>query len=207
MSELNQPESKDRSEADLELERLIRTSIASYGEPARDSELTRRILAQIATEPPRLATLRLLRWVVALPIAACLIAAIALFELRLGHAPGNLADRAHVVAPPTNDSPVGLAQTPPHQSPREKRPTAARNGAQRELTFVMAEKKTHPLPKLDVFPTPQPLTPAERALIQFVTSAPNSEGKPTIEAPKQADMPVTIAAIKIQPIEMPDLGN
>jgi hypothetical protein len=28
-----------------------------------------------------------------------------------------------------------------------------------------------------------------------------------IEAPKQADMPVTIAAIKIQPIELPVLGN
>jgi hypothetical protein len=205
MSELNQPESKDRSEADLELERLIRTSIASYGEPARDSELTRRILAQIATEPPRLATLRLLRWAVALPIAACLFVAFAFFELRVVHAPGNLADRAHVVAPPTNDSPVGLAQTPPHQSPREKRPTMTRSGTKRQLDTVGANAE--PLPKLDVFPTPQPLTPAERALVAFASRAPAAERESLIDAQQQPNTPLTIAAIKIQPIDLPELGN
>jgi hypothetical protein len=205
MSELNQPESKDRSEADLELERLIRTSIASYGEPARDSELTRRILAQIATEPPRLATLRLLRWVVALPIAACLIAAIALFELRLGHAPANVTDQAHVTAPPGNSTPASIAKAAPYQSQPEKRPRMTRSGTKRQLDTVGANAE--PLPKLDVFPTPQPLTPAERALVAFASRAPAAERESLIDAQQQPDTPLTIAAIKIQPIELPELGN
>jgi hypothetical protein len=207
MADLNVPDSMHGSETELELERLISASVASYGDPASNAELARHILARIATETPHVSTHRRLRCAIVLPIAACLIVAFAFFELRVVHAPGNLADRAHVVAPPTNDSPIGLAQAPSHQPPRRKRPTAARTGAQRELAFVKARDKAHPLPKLDVFPTPQPLTPAERALLQFVSSAPNSEGKPTFEAPKQADMPVTISAIKIQPIELPVLGN
>jgi hypothetical protein len=207
MPDRNEPDSMHGSETELELDRLISASLAGYGDPAPNAELARRILAQIATEPPHVATHRLSRWAIVLPIAACLIVAFAFFELRVVHAPGNLADRAHVVASSRNDPPVGLAQAPAHQSPREKGPTAARNDAQRELAFVMAKDKAHPLPKLDLFPTPQPLTPAERALLQFVSSAPDSEGKPMIEAPKQADMPLTIAAIKIQPIELPVLGN
>jgi len=207
MPDSNQPDWMHGSETELEVERLISASLVRYGDPSPDSDLARRILSQIATQPPHVATHRLLRWAVVLPIAACLIAAFSFFELRLVQAPNNLADRAQVVARPSNNSPVGLAHTPHRETPREKRPTVARNGAQREIAVVMAKEKAHPLPKLDVFPTPQPLTPAEKALLQFASSAPVSDDKPLIEAQRQVETPVTIVAIKIQPIELPVLGN
>jgi hypothetical protein len=60
------------------------------------------------------------------------------------------------------------------------------------------------LPKLDVFPTPQPLTPEEQALVAFAVRAPESERKSFIEAQRQAEAPLRIAAIEIPPIDSPD---
>jgi hypothetical protein len=58
-----------------------------------------------------------------------------------------------------------------------------------------------PRPKLDVFPTPQPLTPQERALSSMATQAPVPLRKALAEAQTQEDTPVRIAAIHIPPIE------
>jgi hypothetical protein len=61
-----------------------------------------------------------------------------------------------------------------------------------------------PLPKLDVFPTPQPLTPEEQVLAVFAAKAPLTERQALLDAQKQADAPLSIAALQIQPLDPPN---
>jgi hypothetical protein len=62
-------------------------------------------------------------------------------------------------------------------------------------------------PKLDVFPTPQALTPEERALAVVATQTPAPVRNALLAAQTQDDAPVRIAAIHIPPIEPPDEGQ
>jgi len=75
------------------------------------------------------------------------------------------------------------------------------------LPPVQAAANATPLPKLDVFPTPQPLTRQEQALAVFAIRTPALELQALIEARKQDDAPVSITAIDIQPLEPPDQGG
>jgi hypothetical protein len=201
MPEFNEPKRMQAPESDSVLDELIHASIATYGEPAPDSELAQRILIRIAAEARPVASRRWLPWAVAVPIAACLIAFFTLFESRPVRTPASVTDQAHMPAQLHND----LAPDAPHQSQRENRKRSSGNDMRPHRTAVAA--KAQSLPKLDVFPTPQPLTPAERALVEFTSRAPSSERKSLIAAQQQPDAPLTIAAIKIQPIELPELGT
>jgi hypothetical protein len=67
--------------------------------------------------------------------------------------------------------------------------------------------KSAPLPKLDVFPTPQPLTPQEQALAVFAIHGPEPERKALAKAQQQIDAPLSIAAIHIPPVQSPDKGT
>jgi len=201
MPDRHQPEWTQSPESGSELDALIRSSIATYGQPAPNSELAKRILIRIAAEPEQAATRRWLPWAIALPVAACLITIFMLFETRPVHAPAGLTNRAQIPAQ-LHDN---IAPGEPHQTQHENKKTLVQPELRPRL--AMADSKTQPLPKLDVFPTPQPLTPEERALVQFVAHAPAAERKALLEEKEQPDAPLTIAAIKIQPIEMPELGN
>jgi hypothetical protein len=64
-----------------------------------------------------------------------------------------------------------------------------------------------PLPKREVFPTPQPLSPEEQAFVEFAARAPETERQLFIEAQKRDDAPLSIAAIEIQPLDPPDHGG
>jgi hypothetical protein len=59
-------------------------------------------------------------------------------------------------------------------------------------------------PKLDVFPTPQPLTAEERALALVATQSPAPLRRALVEAEKQDDAPIRIADIRISPLDLPD---
>jgi hypothetical protein len=201
MPERHQPERIERPESVPELDALIRSSIASYGEPAPNSELAQRILMRIAAEPEPVARRRWLPWAIALPIAASLIIFFMLFETRPVHTPAGVENHAQIPAQLHND----IAAAAPHLTQHENKKTMARHEVLPRLAAV--DSNTQPLPKLDVFPTPQPLTPEEQALVNFVSRAPASERNSLIEAQQQRDVPLTIAAIKIQPIELPELGN
>jgi hypothetical protein len=68
------------------------------------------------------------------------------------------------------------------------------------------EAKSAPLPKLDVFPTPQPLSSQEEALVSFAAKAPERERESLIAAQQEEDAPLSIAAIEIKPLEPPAGG-
>jgi hypothetical protein len=67
--------------------------------------------------------------------------------------------------------------------------------------------KTELLPKREVFPTPQPLSPEERAFANFVARSTETERQSFIEAQKRDDAPLSIAAIEIQPLDPPSPGG
>jgi hypothetical protein len=201
MPDRHQPEWKKLPESGSELDELIRSSIASYGEPAPNSELAQRILVRIAAEPEQVSRSRWLPWVIALPVAACLITIFILFETRPVHAPAGVANQAQIPAQ-MHDY---IAAGEPHLTQHENRKAIARHEGLPRLAAV--NSKPQPLPKLDVFPTPQPLTREEQALVQFAARAPVAEREALLEEQQKHDAPLTIAAIKIQPIELPELGN
>jgi hypothetical protein len=198
MTDREQFDRMTASKFERELDALIHSSVATYGLPAEGSQLAQRILNQIATEdkPPR--TRRWLPWAIAIPITASLVIPLVLFKARPAHTPAGVTDQAGI--------PVQVQGNIPSIVPnsRESRKAMPRHTVRPSFATVTA--KTPLPPKLDVFPTPQSLSPAERAFIAFTAQAPATERRSLVEAQQQTDAPIAIAAIKIQPIETPELG-
>jgi hypothetical protein len=57
------------------------------------------------------------------------------------------------------------------------------------------------LPKLDVFPTPRPLTAEEQALATFVQQGPPAVQRAVVEDQKHWDDPIIVADLRNQPLE------
>jgi hypothetical protein len=181
------------------LDRIVESSLASYGDPGPDSGLAERILARISVEEaPHPSTAIWLRirplWAVALPLAACLF--IVFFGLRTSTPPSvNPAPRLPQPASTTAESEHAA---PPHTISASRRPHSQRS--------VTATKQAS-LPKLDVFPMPQPLSPEEQALYAFATQVPEKQRQAILEAQKNDDAPLNVASIRIQPLEIPDTSK
>jgi hypothetical protein len=193
-----------------EFDLLLRSALDTYADPGPDSQLAQRILAGIAAEGESERTRwtirmrRLSRWAVALPVAACLIVAIVLLGSKLLHNPADRTNQARVTLPmSTNASAGGSIAISPSVTARRSDVSRPRRHSSPAAIAASAEH----LPKLDVFPAPQPLTPAEKALVAYVAHVPETERKSLVEAQKQSDAPLSIAALEIQPIEPPEPGG
>ncbi len=57
------------------------------------------------------------------------------------------------------------------------------------------------LPKMEVFPTPRPLSAQERALVGFAAQASPAAKREVVEAEKHLGDPIVIAELKIEPLE------
>jgi hypothetical protein len=142
-----------------------------------------------------------IRWVVALPVAACLIVALVLLASKTLHNSADGANQAHATSRESiNDGSNGsTASLPvvPAQHNVFRRP-------ERHSSRARATVSAAPLPKLDVFPTPQPLTREEQALVAYVAHAPQAERKSLIEDQRRMDAPLTIEALEIKPLALPE---
>jgi len=187
-----------------EFDLMLRSALDTYADPGPESGIEARVLARVSAEAVAAPRRRWLPWVVALPVAAGLLLLFVLFEFRPAHRPSDDSGLAHPSHQPlinTARPELSTALRPdpvlrgngPHARPRPRMETVAAEAA--------------PLPKLDVFPTPQPLTPEEQAFVVFAARAPQSERQALIEAHKQAEAPLSIAAIQIQPLDPPDQGG
>ncbi|MDE3150299.1 MAG: hypothetical protein KGL37_12590 [Acidobacteriota bacterium] len=187
---------------------LIDAALATYADPGPDSGLDRRVMARIseariAAEPaPRR---RWLPWAIALPAAACLL----LFLLVLSgpkqlHPPSSNPEQANQ----SQEAPIAVARTAPSTAPQAlpAHGTKAPGHGPRSRATALAAKPA-PLPKLDVFPTPRPLTPEEQALVEFAAHATKAERESFFAAQQQADEPLQIVAIQIPPLEPPAPGT
>ncbi len=193
----------DELELDRNFDRLIDSALANYAEP--DAGLEGRVLARIAevrTEEGIPSRRRWFPWAVALPVAACALLIVALLlRLFVPQTPARQQVQRNP-APQTQALPENARMQAPHIPARRPEPqphlaavrTVSRNAQQ-------TASETAPPPKLDVFPTPQPLTAEEQALIHYVTNTPASERNTMLTAQKQSDAPISIAAIEIKPLE------
>ena len=149
-------------------------------------------------------TRRMSRLAIALPVAACLMVAIVLAGLKTLHKPADSTYGAGVThRAPTNAGAGGTIATSPSNTARRYDISLP----PRHSSHTAAAVRVQRLPKLDVFPTPQPLTPAEQALVAYVAHAPEAERQSLVEAQKQLDAPLTIAALEIKPLEPPEPGG
>lgn len=71
--------------------------------------------------------------------------------------------------------------------------------------LLAATAVPQPLPKLDVFPTPTPLTRQERVLAVYIAHAPRLEQE-ALSQSEQEPMPLTVASIHVMPLKAPNGG-
>lgn len=188
-----------------QLDRMLESSLSSYGDPGEDSGLTERILARVSGEQssnrsaPRRRS-RFFFWA-ALPTMACLLLT---FLLLRSTGPGATHQSASLPQPSSTGS-GSKAPVVANITPTPKTPHTARHRTQPRPTIAVAESAARP--KLDVFPLPHPLSPEEEALYAFATQVPEKQRQAILDAQKDVDAPLNIAAIHIQPLEIPDTGK
>jgi hypothetical protein len=194
-----------------EFDILLRSSLDTYADAGADSGLAKRVLARIAVEGERERirrtnrTRRISRWAIALPVAACLIVAFLLLASKPLHNSADGANQARVTLPKSTDA-VRIADRGGSNA-NSLSVTARRNNVLRPLRHpsrAAVAATAERLPKLDVFPTPQPLTAAEKEFVAYVAHTPPAERQSLIEDEKRIDAPLTIAAIEIKPLELPE---
>lgn len=186
------------AESEAEFDELLRMALASYGEPAPGADVARKVLDRVEHETTPVSMRRLLPWAIALPIAAGLILLAVLIGMRPERTSAGHHEQARVVQPANGEASATGAATARPAIPQSAR--ARRVGTPRAATAATVQA----MPKREVFPTPQPFTPQERALVTYAAHAPEQERRSLIETQKEMDAPLSIAAIHIEPLEPPE---
>jgi hypothetical protein len=194
-----------RENDDLDL--LLDSALKTYADASPNDGLEHRVLARIAATrkapEPEQAPRRWLPWAIALPLAAGVLL-IFLAAPKAKNSPSqhaqNTLEAKHDPGTPVQNQPSPAFGSAEPQNPGSRVPRA------RSLSSVQATE-TARLPKQDVFPTPQPLTSEEQALVVFVARAPQQEREAVAEAQLQIESPISVAAIHIPLLESPDKGK
>lgn len=183
--------SDERPEGLGEIDQRMDAALRSYAEPGEIPEarvVLARVLAQADADG---AGRRRLWWWVGAVTAACLLAALLVggeWGLRRPRVPEIAwVPRAPGVA---NSGRGGLAQS--HAAGAKSGPERA--GA--PLAQVGRVRATEPMPKLDVFPSPRPLSPEEQALVAFALRAPSEAKKAVVEDQQHWDDPIIVADLR-----------
>lgn len=198
----------DRYEPDERVDAALRryANAPHFSEPRVALARVRALAEQEPERRPR----RVWTWVVPSVIAAALMVVVALWVMRTPQTPQiawapktpGVANVEHSES--TNVSPIQKA-TAGHSTRDanhccvERHAAAIRTLAQNDRA-VRVRVSEH-LPKQEVFPTPQPLSPEERALLALATQAPPEVRKQVIEAQKHFGDPIQIAALAIRPLD------
>lgn len=187
-----------RENDDLDL--LIDDALDSYADPGPHSGLEERVLRRLSAAAP--ATVPLRRWMVwAISLAACLAFA-ALLHFGFAHT------STHSVRQAGKES-LSRHFAAPGSSLIASSPKSPASGGARPLSRVHRDgpgKILPPLPKLDTFPSPQPLTDEEQALVALQNHAPASRQQ-LLDAQTHLSEPVSIANIEIPPLDPPVQGG
>lgn len=167
---------------DDRIDQLIESGLRSYAEPTAIPE-TRvavgQLMARVAEqEPPRLRW-----WLWAAPVAACLLALLAVWMLRTPQHP-------RIAWTPASPPVVGVQSVPGSTSaPVLVHP-------RRVSRAIPRAPKEQLLPKLAVFPTPTPLSPEEQALVAFAKHGPPAVQHAVLEDQKHWDDPIIVAELQ-----------
>jgi len=196
-----------------DLDRLLDSALATYADPGPEAGLENRILEALATERRAdqshrafARRRRRLVWVIAVPVAAAVLLSFSIANInRISSSrspqvsqlvrpsspkPGNRPETSRRIEPTSSSGKSGGLKG--HKSSR---------AAQAAPSTRASAALVSPLPKLDVFPTPKPLTAEERALLDVAVKAPPQARQAIVEAQEQNKEPLHIAAIHIPPLE------
>lgn len=176
-----------------ELDMLIDSALSTYAEPRPG--LDQRTLARISGEVRRSAQRRILLAITA-PLAVSLLLFVCFIMIAAHSRPGPVA-YAPFVPSPTH------AVTAPAAHPLAH-PIDPAHRQFPKPPAIRVQARIIQRPKLDLFPTPQPLSAGEQALIHFVAQAPEADRKALIEAQQRLDEPLNISAIRIPSLQPPD---
>jgi len=164
---------------DNKLDRLIDGALAGYAEAEPLAGLEERVLRRVHVAKSR--RRRLFAWALGIGLAAA--AAIVAIVMETRPAPVvRTVDVARV--------------TPPQPQPVMQQPLVRPQRAR----VIRGRARPVPLPKLEQFPAPTPLTQEERALMAFVHRDPKEAEQVFGELRKQADQPIEIQPIEIAPL-------
>jgi len=198
------PDSENPDFDRRDFDRLVDLALGTYA--GADPSLEHRVLTRIAVERAAQPRLHWMLWAAALAGAACLLVLMVLIHGRHRQVARSAAANAFSALP--------MQPRPKAEARLESRPTQLRSGLPHHAQAEGAAGKLAPnrLPKLDIFPTPHPLSPAEQALVDFAAQAPKAAREDFVNDREQASGPIAIAAIRvasirISPLEPPDTGS
>jgi hypothetical protein len=189
---------------DKDLDRMLNEALHSYVASEPRAHMEGRILATAWNEAREARLVMRQRWMGwGLAIAACLL--LVCLAVYVSHSRRRTVQFAQM---PRQSSPTSLA---PADGSRQAAidlgvPTkAARVRSHLPVVAAGRAEVSEKLPKLDVFPTPQPLTADERRLLTMVAQVPNDQkealAKPVPEVTKALEVePLRIAVIEIKPL-------
>jgi hypothetical protein len=209
-----------------DLDRMLDSALATYADPGRDSGLEGRVLAAVAIArtktraPIAPRRWRWLPWTIALPVAACLILLWMFSSTRVVHAPAQpqqtyqsdqASDQVQSPSPKVTATTPQPAPQKVHSSAAEARDLYSISTARLKSGPVTGQPdgsaSRTPLPKLDVFPTPQPLTPQEQAMLAFSQEAPAAQVKALSAVQALDEESFALAASHISLFEPPAEGK
>ena len=163
-------------EGNDELDRRIDSALVGYSDAEPLAGLEERVLRRV-----RLATRRrMLGWAVAFAVVASLVVTVIVVRV-----PDHVGPTYRVGVPAV------MRPAPVVEKARVVTMRRARTRARR----------ARPLPKLEQFPTPTPLTAEERALIAFVGRYPKEAQQAFEDLRKRSEEPIEIQPIQIPPLE------
>jgi hypothetical protein len=182
-----------------ELDRLIDAELSRYAEPR--AGLEQRILARIDTEPP--ARFRIFgaweRWALAGAIAAAIILSIGvpLSMRQNGTTVSTAGGRATHSREPISAN-MNVPATHPEVRLSKQPDNSAQRTPRRSRTIEVTQHAT--LPKLDLFPTLQPLSESEHVVTRFAVAASKTQRKSLLIPSEEIEEPIRITAIHIPPL-------
>ena len=165
---------------DDEIDRILDAALSNYSCAEPRPGLEQRILSRVQSEGGAggfAGRLWRWRWAVLTPAVACLL----VFALWRDRDPAPAPEK--VTRTITNPVPPPTPEPP--KSAERKRRTAAKRVS---------------LPKRDQFPTPVPLTDAERAWMDFVARSPEQAHEMAVHAAEWGQAPIQIEEIEIPPL-------
>lgn len=167
-----------------ELDKLIDAALREYSSAGPMDGLEVRVLRRV--EAGRGARRR--GWMFRLAIAAPALAAILVVASSLG-----------VKRPPPVKAPASATAGIKPPAALEITAQAAPPRIRRAARRLSARQK--PLPRLERFPTPAPLTAEEHALLAWTRSAPEQARQTFADMRTRAEEPVTVPPIRIPPLQ------
>jgi len=190
---MDEKENIDRSSSDLFATELLDAALTNYRSAEPRPGLQQRILASVRARRQRALWVG---WAWRLGAAAAALAvAVAVYRIDSHHRPALTPPIAEirepaapgVVSPPVTATPLGPSRTSRRSAPRSMRPRNPSAG--REGRVARSE------PRMDVFPTPRPVTEQERLLLRFIQ-----------EAPKPVLLAVIEDGQRLSPLEIKELN-